>query len=188
MPTIRRATTDDAAMLATLGAQTFHDTFAEHNDPADMAAYLAVAYGPAIQRAELETPGVTYLVLEHEGEAVAYAMLRAASSCDALDDPAPFEIKRFYVDRRWHGQGLADTLMAACEREAQAQGARSIWLAVWERNVRAMRFYARHGFAEVGSQAFLLGGDTQRDLVLARPAFPGASTIPASGAEHEPRS
>lgn len=183
MPTIRSAVPDDAATLATLGARTFAETFAEHNDPQDMARYLAIAYGEAIQRRELEDDNVRYLLLEEGGAPAGYAMLRLRSPSPAVADGAPLEIKRFYLAREYHGLGLADALMAACERVAREQGSATIWLAVWERNARAMRFYARHGFREVGSQPFLLGGDLQRDLVMARPVagtqMP-ASTIPAS--------
>lgn len=51
-----------------------------------------------------------------------------------------------------------------------------------ERNFRARAFYARWGFAEVGEMTFILGSDTQRDLVLALPCrlpiIPGGWTTP----------
>jgi ribosomal protein S18 acetylase RimI-like enzyme len=43
------------------------------------------------------------------------------------------------------------------------------WLGVWERNARAIAFYRKFGFAEVGEHVFLLGKDPQRDVVMARP-------------------
>jgi len=39
--TIRRANSDDAKLLAELGAHTFEETFAADNTSEDMAAYLA---------------------------------------------------------------------------------------------------------------------------------------------------
>ena len=47
--TVRPAEPGDSAMLAELGAKTFHDSFADHNDPADMAAYLKASFAPEIQ-------------------------------------------------------------------------------------------------------------------------------------------
>ena len=43
-----------------------------------------------------------------------------------------------------------------------------VWLAVWERNHRAIAFYRKWGFVEVGNQSFLLGDDLQNDLVMQR--------------------
>jgi ribosomal protein S18 acetylase RimI-like enzyme len=39
---------------------------------------------------------------------------------------------------------------------------------VWEHNVRAVRFYAKHGFRDVGSHVFVLGSDVQTDRVMVR--------------------
>jgi ribosomal protein S18 acetylase RimI-like enzyme len=59
--------------------------------------------------------------------------------------------------------------MAAAVEAARARGARTLWLGVWERNERAIAFYRKSRFADVGTQTFVLGTDRQRDLVLARP-------------------
>lgn len=56
--------------------------------------------------------------------------------------------------------------MEAVYSAAAGSGGRSIWLSVWERNRRAMAFYVKSGFREVGSTAFILGTDRQRDRVL----------------------
>lgn len=102
---IRRATPDDAARLAEFGARMFHDTFAAHNRPEDMAAFLSTAYGPEVQLAEITDPARITLVVE-EGEAlVAYAQLRV--------DIPQVEIGRFYVDNAWHGRGIAQSLMSS---------------------------------------------------------------------------
>jgi hypothetical protein len=50
---------------------------------------------------------------------------------------------------------------------------------VWERNPRAIAFYVKCGFVDVGSKAFYVGSDCQTDRVLvASTAEPrvGAST------------
>jgi ribosomal protein S18 acetylase RimI-like enzyme len=44
-----------------------------------------------------------------------------------------------------------------------------LWLAVWEINERAIAFYEKHRFREVGRQGFPIGSEIQTDLVLARP-------------------
>jgi len=39
---------------------------------------------------------------------------------------------------------------------------------VWERNPRAVAFYAKFGFARVGEHGFVLGADTQTDWLFSR--------------------
>jgi ribosomal protein S18 acetylase RimI-like enzyme len=58
--------------------------------------------------------------------------------------------------------------MAAIEEAARSRGAGTLWLGVWERNVRAQGFYRKAGFTVVGSQIFVLGSDAQRDLIMAK--------------------
>jgi ribosomal protein S18 acetylase RimI-like enzyme len=58
--------------------------------------------------------------------------------------------------------------MQRCLGEAASRRRRTIWLGVWERNARAIAFYRRWGFADVGSQPFRLGTDLQTDRVMAR--------------------
>jgi ribosomal protein S18 acetylase RimI-like enzyme len=52
---------------------------------------------------------------------------------------------------------------------ARAEGAETVWLGVWCENARAIRFYEKHGFRDVGSHSFLLGTDLQTDRVMTRP-------------------
>lgn len=170
--TIRRAAIDDAAALSHLGATTFRETFAGENTPEDMARYLAEAFTPEQQAAEITDPASTVLLAEFHGEAgtelVGYAHLIAGPVPEAVRGPAPLELKRIYVARAWHGQGVAQALMAAAIEAARARGARTLWLGVWERNPRAMAFYAKYGFTRVGEYTFVLGSDTQTDWLFVR--------------------
>jgi ribosomal protein S18 acetylase RimI-like enzyme len=80
----------------------------------------------------------------------------------------PLELKRLDVARAWHGQRVAQALMDVALDAARARGARTVWLGVWERNPRAIAFYAKYGFTRVGEHTFVLGADAQTDWVLAR--------------------
>ena len=168
--TIRRATVADAAMVAELAARTFEETFATQNRPEDMEAHRARTYGEALQRREIEDPnGVTLLieqVVEQEGEAIGYAQLRRGHSPACFPCDAPVEIGRFYVAREWHGRGVAQALMSAVRAAARTLGGTVLWLGVWERNPRAIAFYAKCGFRDVGSQPYIVGSDVQTDRVM----------------------
>ncbi len=161
---IRHATVDDAAALADIAERTFRDTFAAQNTPEDLEAYVATAYSKEKQRREIENPdGVTLLGESDNGQLIAYTQMRRVQS-----PHGEVEVARFYVDKAHHGQGLAQQLMQAAQKEARTMGGTTIWLGVWERNLRAIAFYAKCGFVDVGSQPFLVGSDLQTDRVMAR--------------------
>jgi GNAT superfamily N-acetyltransferase len=167
--TIRLGTAADAALLAVLARDTFFDTFASSNDAGDMALHLDRSYGVAQQTSELTDPSITTLLVEEGGEVVAYAQVREGHVPGCVTGAAPIELWRFYVQRGWHGQGIAQALMARVVTEAAAAGAKTLWLGVWEHNHRARAFYGKCGFTDVGEHVFLFGTDPQTDRVMARP-------------------
>lgn len=167
-PSIRRATHADATRLADLEARTFADTFARDNTPEDMAAYLASAFGVDKQRAELRDPRATFLIAEAEGRPAGYAKLYAGEHPAFVTGGRPIEIRRLYVASEWHGRSIAHDLMRRVLDEARMVDGDTVWLGVWERNLRAQAFYRKWEFREVGEQMFLLGSDLQRDVVMER--------------------
>ncbi len=176
--TIRRATPADNVLLADIGARAFFDTFAVDNTPENMATYLAASFSPDKQAAELADPRGLFLIAEVAGQTAGYARLHEGPPpTGAASAHRPIEIARFYALKAWIGQGVGAALMTACLAEARQLSCDAIWLDVWERNPRAIAFYRRWGFAEVGTQAFLLGDDRQTDVLMQRAV--GAAQAPA---------
>ena len=166
---IRPGTVQDAAALADFAARTFAETFADGSSAADMQAHLSQAYGMTQQTAELTSPAVTTLLAEADDRLVGYAQLRRGAEPRCVEQPDVIELHRFYVDTPAHGTGVAQHLMTAVRDAARARGAGHMWLGVWEHNVRAIRFYAKCGFVDVGSHDFVLGSDRQTDRVMVAP-------------------
>jgi diamine N-acetyltransferase len=165
---VRHATVEDAALLADLGARTFAETFAADNSPEDMTAYLASSFGRDQQAAELADPHSLVLIAEIDGVAAGYAKLHAGPPPQSVTDKKPVELVRLYVSRAWLSRGVGATLMRVCIGEAMQQDYRTIWLGVWEHNIRARAFYQKWNFREVGEHIFQLGADSQRDILMER--------------------
>ncbi|MBS1912243.1 MAG: GNAT family N-acetyltransferase [Bacteroidetes bacterium] len=167
--TIRRALREEAAPLSEVAARIFHDTFASSNSAEDMELYRSQTFTPAAMAAEMDDADADLLVAVSGGAIVAYAQLHSGSTLE-IAGPGPWaELKRFYVLASMHGSGLARELMRAVAERALERGAVTLWLGVWEHNDRAIRFYNKLGFHEVGEQPFMLGNDLQRDLIMAAP-------------------
>ena len=167
--TYRRAVPADAAHLAEFAPRAFRDTYAVHNSEQDMRAYIAAAYGTPQQMRELCDPQMITVLAVSDGDViVGYAQLRRKGFPPCVIEEAPVEIYRFYVDRSAQGTGVAANLMAEALDAARELGGAHAWLGVWEKNTRAIAFYKKHEFRDVGSQIFHLGADAQTDRVLIR--------------------
>lgn len=164
---IRKAVAADAVALARFAEDTFRDAFAAGNDPDDMAVYCASAFAPEIQGAQIVDPAIaTLIVTDSSGAFVAYAQLREGAP-EVASGPAPIELWRFYVRAAHHGRGIAQRLMTAVIDAARARGAETLWLGVWEHNIRAQKFYRKYDFADIGAHTFELGRDRQTDRLMA---------------------
>ena len=165
---VRLATADDVNLLTELGARTFEETFAADNTPEDMAAYLAASFNVAQQSAELADPDSTFLIAEVGGVGAGYAKLNKGRPAQGIVGTKPIELVRLYVDRKWFGRGVGEALMRRCLDEAGRAGFKTIWLGVWERNLRAQAFYRKWEFQAVGKHVFQLGEDAQTDILMER--------------------
>ena len=114
---------------------------------------------------------LTWTLLAEVGDALAgYAQLRRAGGApDGVPGIAPIELWRIYVDAPWHGSGLGAQLLRAAAETARGLGGDALWLSVWERNPRAIRFYDKSGMRIIGRADFLIGGEVQNDHVMAAP-------------------
>jgi ribosomal protein S18 acetylase RimI-like enzyme len=113
--------------------------------------------------AEVGAPGNTFLLAHIDGEPVGYARLREGEA-DVQDNK--IEIVRIYAITSMIGKGVGKTLLQACLDIAYKRGKKTVWLGVWEKNDRAIRFYTAWGFEKVSEHDFVLGNDVQRDWIM----------------------
>lgn len=168
MPHIRVATLSDAKKLTELAELTFRDAFAEQNSPENIDQYCESSFSEARQAVEISSTEITTLVVEHYDALIGYAQLRWGEHPKCIASDSNGEIQRLYVEKAWHGKGVAHNLMTECLRAIKAQNKKVAWLSVWQENPRAISFYSKFNFQTTGKQDFLLGSDRQTDLILMR--------------------
>lgn len=165
---IRRATVDDAATLSSLCARTFTETFGHLYPAEDLEAFLGEAYTAERQATILGHPDYAVWLLEEDGVAVGHA---AAGPCGLPHPevkPGDGELKRLYVLASHQGCGWGSRVFAEAERWLLRDGPRTLWIGVWSGNYGAQRFYARHGYEQVGTYEFPVGRVRDLEYILRR--------------------
>lgn len=167
--TIRRCGPDDAAALALVGQATFLESYAGDLPAKDILSHCRTQHAEALYAAWLETPGYGLWVAElDEGKApVGYAAL-TPPDLPVAPQHGDIELKRIYLLHRFHGGGTGAALLNATISAACALGARRMLLGVYGANQKAMGFYGRQGFTQVGVRRFQVGENLYDDLVLGR--------------------
>jgi len=163
---IRYANENDASLLAELGRKTFYDSFITFNTEEDMAKYLSEHYSEEIQMSEIQDPNTVFLIAEENGAPVGYAKLKGQSKGDGVAGTNPLELQRIYSIQEYIGKGVGPALMKESISEAEERGFNCLWLGVWEKNDRAIKFYEKWGFQKVGNYLFTLGEDIQKDFTM----------------------
>lgn len=165
---IRRLTINDAAELSVMARQTFFDTFVDTCADDDMKLFLDEFYNEQQLRQELsDEDGYCYFAVV-DGVPVAYLYFKEDySSLTMMQKWKSLELKRIYVLKEFHGQGISQKLMDYIINYAIENKYEVIWLGVWEHNLRAQKFYAKNGFENSGhTHDFPIGNTPQTDVWL----------------------
>jgi diamine N-acetyltransferase len=165
----RPATPADGPLLDAMARAVWLETFGHSAPAADIAAYVAGAYGPAGKLLRhLADPAYAFYLAVEDGAVAGYAKIGPTFFVDEVPTAGAAHLHQIYVAAPWRGRGVAQALMAWSEERARAGGATRLLLTVWEENARALAFYRRRGFVHVGDYAFQTGGQVDRDLILER--------------------
>jgi len=163
---VRKARPADAADIAKLGAKTFRSTYAAHNTPENIDAYVSDYFSTKTITSELAEPQSAFFLVARGNTNIGFAKTCKSRVPDCVVGLNPIELERIYVDVDQQGGGVGARLMQAVVEFAKSEGCRTVWLGVWEKNMSARGFYERQGFTEVGSKDFVVGEDRQNDAVM----------------------
>ena len=163
---LRKCTIEDFDVLRELSIRTYYETFGHLNTPEDMQEYLDEAFEIDKLRGELSNPDSDFFFLYFNDSLAGYLKLNKAPSQTDINDSSSLEIERIYVTSEFQGEGLGRYLMEQAITIATERKKKYAWLGVWEKNEKAIRFYKRNGFYEIGTHTFIMGEDVQTDYVM----------------------
>jgi ribosomal protein S18 acetylase RimI-like enzyme len=175
--TLRRASSDDAGMLALIGAATFLEAFTWMLPGADILAHTTKNHTAEAYAAYLAAPDTRItLAVTGDDAPVGFAMLTAPELPSIETFAADIELKRIYLFSRFRsapvvgqtGMRPGQALMDAAIADARALGRTRLLLGTHAGNERAIGFYRRNAFVEAGTRTFLVGTQVCSDLVFAR--------------------
>jgi GNAT superfamily N-acetyltransferase len=164
---IRSAGLDDAGLICVLGTTTFYEAYHEQDQPAALASYILESFSPDQVRGEMETPGSEFLIIFLDEKAVGYAKLREDPPAPGVTSENAVELQRFYAVERVWGKGVGEALLNYVLDAARQKGFDTLWLGVWEENMRGRRFYEKQGFtATAGRLEFVYDAGVGINIVM----------------------
>ena len=163
---IRPATIHDAAPLSKLATTVFSSTYGAMIPPDTLQKHLEEQLSIDALRVDLTHSSTHYFVAHHNERLIGFSKLNPTHLPSTLRSTKPIEMVKLYVANDYHGFGVGAKLMKRALSSARELGYDGIWLCVWEKNERAIAFYRKWGFEQVGMMEILVGDVVFDDLVL----------------------
>jgi hypothetical protein len=159
----------DVKELEQISKQTYFNAFSAENSPENMWAYLESSLSKTKLLEELKEPNSKFYFAEINHKTIGYFKINFGDAQTDLHDHNALELERIYVIKEFQGKQIGQKLLNKVLGIAKKNQMDYLWLGVWEKNERAIRFYERNGFSVIGSHPFRMGDDVQTDLIMKLP-------------------
>lgn len=165
---ITRVNGSDIDVFKELARKTFYETFRGTTSEENMRKYLEESFNEEQLKSELQNPE-SYIFFARTGREVAgYLKVNTGNAQGEFKGENTAELERLYVLKEFQGTGVGQKLFEKAVDVAIEKNTELLWLGVWEKNERAIRFYEKNGFVQTGEHLFMVGEDRQTDLLMKR--------------------
>jgi len=154
--------------------QVYLDTYARHGIRPSIARDVLDTFTESKFDAWLGDEHTTVTVAERDSHLVGFAHVTIGEGCSLAPAGVQAELLRLYVQEPFTSQGVGSALLLSAEADCRARGVDVLWLTPWAGNDRALRFYARHGYADHGQTWYDIEGEAIENRVYAKQLSRGA--------------
>jgi ribosomal protein S18 acetylase RimI-like enzyme len=185
--TFRPATGDDALCISVLAAQVFVSTYATLGIREAIARHVTEELSVSAIAASIANSDHRFIVAEISNHLVGFVQMKLRTENSAVSSPNAAEVVRLYVLDRFTSNGVGTSLLTRAEALAVAQGAQHAWLTAWVGNSRALAFYPRRGYTDLGATTFVFQGENIENRLFVKALTVRLAPQPAVAA-HAPES
>lgn len=158
----------DLMELKSISRSTYFHSFIAQNTPENMKMYLDAAFSKETLSTEINNKESEFYFVYMMNVIVGYFKINWGAAQKDIGDPAASEIERIYVLKEFQRKKLGQQMLAKAMKISRDKGLKYIWVGVWEKNIKAIRFYERNSFEQFGEHDFMLGKERQTDLLMKR--------------------
>ncbi|NKI31135.1 GNAT family N-acetyltransferase [Croceivirga thetidis] len=159
-------TIDSLKLLQQIGKKTFTDAFKSQNNPEDFGSYIESAFSMKTLRKELTTNGTAFFFVRNENMIVGYFKINEFDAQTELKEQVGIELERIYVLKEFQSKGIGKRILKNVEKLCHEKFKDYLWLGVWEKNKKAIKFYQKNGFVKFGEHPYYIGNDKQTDWLM----------------------
>jgi ribosomal protein S18 acetylase RimI-like enzyme len=154
--------------LQKISKETFVEAFSNQNTEENMQKYLEENLSIQQLTNELLNSESSFYFARMDEKIIGYLKVNFGKAQTDFKEEDSIEIERVYVMVEFHRKDVGKKLLDKAIEISREKNSKSVWLGVWEKNYKAIRFYHKNGFVEFGKHPFILGDDIQTDILMRR--------------------
>jgi len=131
-----------------------------------MAAYMKDGFSINKLQSELLDPNSEFYFAYINKDLAGYLKINIGSSQTDIKSDKGLEIQRIYLLKDFYGKKIGQLLLDKTIAIARQNNLEYIWLSVWEKNPKAIKFYEKNRFIEFNKHIFTLGTEEQTDIMM----------------------
>lgn len=151
---IRDAQQKDVEAIAEIGNVSFCKSFGHLYPEEVLQRYLQATYSIEKITSSLIKESNKYFVAEHNNRITGFLKLKHNSFHELINGEKQIQLQKIYLSPESTGSGTGSLLMKAAEKYLADFLPVIVWLMVYEQNHRAIKFYQRLGYANIGHAVY----------------------------------
>lgn len=155
---IREAKKADAEYISLLARITFDETFGHlFKDRKVLLEYFNTTFSVQKIRESIQKENNVFWLAFMDDLPVGYSKLKINSSSEFLNLDNSSQLQKIYVLKDFLSTKIGFLLQEKLLEKAKILGSKNIWLSVLRENKRAINFYKKSNFIEIGKHQFQIG-------------------------------
>lgn len=154
MTTILKATEKDYELIMNIGAVAVEEAHRESCSTEDMQTFLRNTYNEVAIKEELNDSNNLYHIIYYQDKAIGFSKIILNYAHPNIEQQNVTKLDRIYILKEYFDLKLGFTLLQFNIELAKKNNQFGIWLFTWVGNKRAVDFYIKTGFTNIGNHKF----------------------------------
>ncbi|WP_299158059.1 GNAT family N-acetyltransferase [uncultured Tenacibaculum sp.] len=166
---IRKTEEADAEVLALLGRITYTESHGHFiDDKKDLFEYNNKAFSISKTKLDLNHPNNLFYIVYVDDLPVGYAKLVLNGTHETITSLNNCRLERIYILNEFIPLKIGQQFLTFLEEKSKDLQLDTMWLSVYVKNERAIRFYQKNQFKNVGKLNFIVNGKEYDNIVFSK--------------------
>lgn len=166
---IEKAQIEDLEVLALLGRLTWYESHGPYvDDKNDVTKYLNENFSISKTIENLNNPNIYNSIIYVDDLPAGYAKIILNKPQENIKSQNSCQLERIFILDEFIPLKIGQKLMSFVEEQAKDLQLDTLWLSVYIKNNRAIRFYERNDFKNVGALNFSVNDKLYENIVFSK--------------------